>query len=812
MKYILTCVLSLVASSLHAQWTRSYPPVEGYDHQIYLEGYELPILNAGPMDPAPSPDGDKVAFSARGWLWVLDNDSGVARRLTQSGGMDSRPEWSPDGKALVFVRDLTSHFAIVLLDLESGQETALVNAEVINLDPAFNPDGEWVYYASSESGPFEIWRVSAATLEREQLTESEPVQKRTTKRRPQLLDPHSLIVYLYKQNYYDAIRMIDTRSGEETTLVEDWITPQSDISLSPDGRHLAYVWSNDEDGQDLRLLSLADTSTSVLLTRSNGLPLAPQFSYDGQWIYFAEADRQQRTSIKRIPVAGGSVEPIVIEKWDWGAPTGRVSIRTEVDGKAAPVRISVLDESGHPLVPEGGLIHSEGQNQRVFFYSPGEIELTAPTGAVTVSAVHGIETPEITGVADVRAGSDTSLTLKLKRVWDPGVQGWYAGDNHFHINYGGPWQLDPEDILPEMRGEAMDFAYVLVANLQNRFIESELIDWRYDQGPIIEFGQEVRAHVHGHINLLGIDEPFWPWVWGPLYQVYGEDDRLNAEALQFARAQGGVGGYVHPVFVDEPFADENLPSTPGTFVADAVLGNVDIIEVACLWSYEIGTAAVWHSVLNLGIPLAASAGSDAMNNLYRTMPTGATRVYVKPDGDLTTESYLQALKEGRSFVSNGPLLDFRVGGAGPGGVVPARDGSVDWSLDVHSALPLETVQIFVNGDVVGEFDGMSQPGSKRYEGSVKMPEGGWITARAVGENTGWPATDASLYAESSPVWFGEVGSTDPGAKKQAAENLLRALDASEQGLSEAYGLAPTPRLTQHFAEARSRLQNLLSEE
>ena len=54
---------------------------------------------------------------------------------------------------------------------------------------------------------------------------------------------------------------------------------------------------------------------------------------------------------------------------------------------------------------------------------------------------------------------------------------------------------------------------------------------------------------------------------------------------------------------------------PINFVADAVLGEVDVLELACLWSNELGTASLWHQVLNLGIPLAASAGSDVDERL-----------------------------------------------------------------------------------------------------------------------------------------------------------------------------------------------------
>jgi TolB protein len=186
--------------------------------------------------------------------------------------------------------------------------------------------------------------------------------------------------------------------------------------------------------------------------------------------------------------------------------------------------------------------------------------------------------------------------------------------------------------VPDLEGEGMDVAFPLLANLHNRFLEQDLRHWRRDQGPLIEFGQEVRSHFLGHLGLIGVDRLFWPWVWGPGYQVYGTDDRLNAEALRHARAQGGLGGYVHPVAKRDPFTEEDISSIPKSLVADAVLGEVDLIELGCLWTDEIGTAALWHNLLNVGVVVAASAGSDVMNDFYRTMPIGAKRVYVKPDG------------------------------------------------------------------------------------------------------------------------------------------------------------------------------------
>ena len=327
-----------------------------------------------------------------------------------------------------------------------------------------------------------------------------------------------------------------------------------------------------------------------------------------------------------------------------------------------------------------------------------------------------------------------------------------------------------------MRGEALDVATPLLANLHNRFEDQDLWGWeRAGEGPLIRFGQEVRSHFLGHVGLIGIGDFFWPWVWGPGYQVYGTDDRENAEALGHARSRGGFGYYVHPVSVsgaerarpwsEVPFGNLS-PSVPIELVADAVLGDLDALEVVCLWSDETATTQVWHRFLNLGIPVAPSAGTDVMNNFFRTMAVGTTRVYAMTGGQLNWPAYMAALREGRTFVTNGPFPDFRLAGAGPGGVVAA--GSASWTLDLSSASGVERVEVLVNGEVAWQSGGLDGPGFLRYEGTLDLPEGGWVAVRAVGGNTEWPSMASYPFAHTAPIWIGEVGSTEPGARARAA--------------------------------------------
>jgi TolB protein len=315
------------------------------------------------------------------------------------------------------------------------------------------------------------------------------------------------------------------------------------------------------------------------------------------------------------------------------------------------------------------------------------------------------------------------------------------------------------------------------------------------------------------MGLIGIETPHWPWYWGPGYPVRAEDDRPNGSALEHSRREGGVNAFVHPVSDPKPFPGDGSPprAIPLALVPEAIAGNVDTLELACLWSDEIGTVETWYRLLNVGVPIAPSAGTDAFSDFYRAMALGTTRVYVKVDGPLNLKSYLEGLRRGRSFVTTGPFLTFTVGGMEPGEVVAAPSGAtVPWELSIASAIPIGTVEVLVNGRVVWKGEGPSAPGQKTHSGQIQVPPGGWIAARAGGpaERTTWPAMDSYPFAQTGAIWFGEIGSIDPNAARSAAQELLAWMDEADQRLAEGYPGAEIPQLRQSFAAARRRLESL----
>jgi TolB protein len=357
-----------------------------------------------------------------------------------------------------------------------------------------------------------------------------------------------------------------------------------------------------------------------------------------------------------------------------------------------------------------------------------------------------------------------------------------------------------------MRGEDLDVATPLSANLHTRRIDEGYFAWSRSQPPLIQFGQEIRSHFLGHTGHIGVKTLYWPWYWGPGYPVSGRDDRSNAGALQHTRRQGGVNAYVHPVTTPTPFGGDAPRGIPLELVSDAVLGDVDTIELACLWSDELGTAEAWYRLLNVGARIAPSAGTDAMVDFFRTMAMGTTRVYVNVPGPLSMERYLEGLRGGRSFVTNGPLLRFRVADHEPGDALNvSASAALPWTLEVASAVPFEQVEILVNGSVVWTGAGLKQPGAQTHRGTLTAPAGGWVAARVRGGVTEWPAMDSYPFAHTAPVWFGAAGSTDPAAASAAAKELLAALAVAERRITQSYDGTETPQLLGRINAARQKL-------
>jgi hypothetical protein len=172
------------------------------------------------------------------------------------------------------------------------------------------------------------------------------------------------------------------------------------------------------------------------------------------------------------------------------------------------------------------------------------------------------------------------------------------------------------------------------------------------------------------------------------------------------------------------------------------------------------TAEVWYKLLNCGFRLPTAAGTDFMGN-YASLrgPVGLNRVYAEvPAGPLRIGSWLGAIKAGRTFATNGPLLRFSLDGHGIGEEVRLeKKQEVRFSAEMNSMVPLDHLQIVCNGKVVREIALSSDRSSAHVDGLFPLEASGWCVLRAFSDRAEYPILDLYPYATTSPVYVSVAG-------------------------------------------------------
>ena len=175
----------------------------------------------------------------------------------------------------------------------------------------------------------------------------------------------------------------------------------------------------------------------------------------------------------------------------------------------------------------------------------------------------------------------------------------------------------------------------------------------------------------------------------------------NGVIADLAHAQGGLVGYVHPFdTLPDPAHDAVLSNE---LPADVINGKVDYIEVIGFSDHK-ATAQVWYRLLNLGFHLPTGSGTDAMANYASQRgPVGLNRVFLDTAGKRDAAAAMAALRAGRGFASNGPLLGLLLDEAKPGDTIAA--GKHRYRVALRSPVAVQHLELVHNGKVVKTFEG-----------------------------------------------------------------------------------------------------------
>jgi len=244
-------------------------------------------------DTAWSPDGKTIAFisniSGRNNLWLVPAEGGWPTQLTISDQRQTQPAWSPNGKWIAYISDYDGdeQWDIFLVAPKTGQVVNLTRTrEISEENPAWSPDGRYLAYSvkPKTSSVYEIDVYDTVLRETQHLTTGTPADK---------LNDHPIwshdgkwIAYIQEQakGTDSNIFVAEVATGQSTLL-----TPHGGEQLyhandfSPDGKKL-LITSNAANGYENAALLDVASKKITWLTQDRWRISAANVSPDGKHV------------------------------------------------------------------------------------------------------------------------------------------------------------------------------------------------------------------------------------------------------------------------------------------------------------------------------------------------------------------------------------------------------------------------------------------------------------------------------------------------------------------------------------------------
>ena len=444
---------------------------------------------------------------------------------------------------------------------------------------------------------------------------------------------------------------------------------------------------------------------------------------------------------------------------------GRItgSIRDATTGEKVQARVQVLDPQGLPTGPEGA-IWKVGPGEP-FFYSDGEFSVETTRGYYRGLVERGTEYRPWQTTVHVGKSENAGVDVALERWSDLPARGWHPGNTHIHYDEN---ETRPDERLAyDSRIEDLRMTAVSILKrwdldyATNKYAPGVMNEYT-DTHHYVQCGEETRHNAggsheigYGHVMLLNIRNVVDPLSRGLLVDRFEPDYPPLTYACDDANRQGGLVIWCHNgQGMEAPVA--------------AALGKLHAFNLFDPHWIDV-EYDIYYQMLNCGFKLPASTGSD-------WFISSANRVYSQSGNPFSYESWLQAVRDGKTFITNGPGVYLAVSGCEPGETVQCNPGE---KLNVHmnwdSHYGVHRAEIVVNGKV---FSGRDFPnGSTHGHTSVTVPveSDGWIAARLGSSSR--DSFNQPIWAHTSPVYV-DAGGVRGEHTRVAASSFADGIDTS----------------------------------
>jgi len=414
------------------------------------------------------------------------------------------------------------------------------------------------------------------------------------------------------------------------------------------------------------------------------------------------------------------------------------------------------------------------------FYTAGACRLSVPAGDYRVRVYKGLEYRGATDEIAIKPGESADMRLTLKRWSNLPKQGWYSADSHLHVPRAFP-ELN-KHISKWMQGEDIHVANLLQWGNSKHFHNAPQYAFGqaglYHEGDYwLATGQEnPRTHFLGHTLILGGKRPI------DLPDTYLDYRSFWKEAQR----QDALSGYCH--FALRRGGDDGIALD----LPDNLLTFIEVLQ------NERGIYQAWYDALNLGFRITPIAGTDYPCGLTAGVPPGRERFYTRVEGPLTYDSWLHGVRRGRTFVTNGPMLEFTVNGKGIGEEIALEQAGRVLVEAIVRFDPerdnVEALEIVNNGEVIRRFPRAGKSAEIPCRFHHVVSETAWLAVRASGKKRGeLPSArlaDTQVspsLAHSAPVYVTLKNAPGLSAHRRAklvAAAWLERLDNLEKRLAD----------------------------
>ena len=771
-------------------------------HPYYYRELYLPQLTSGPSSLTWGPDSKELIYSMAGSLWRQKLDSREAVQLTDGPGYDYQPDWSSDGKSVVYVSYQKDAMELWLLELASGKSKQLTSGGAVNVEPRWSPDGRRIVWVSTQyNRRFHVFMADVANGELKNVVRLTGETK-------------SPLPRYYYSAYDMEINPVWTRDGKEILFISNrghiygtggfWRMKVGELSEYPK----STVKSDCATCTEAREIHYEETSWKA----------RPDFSPDGSRMVYSSYLGRQWHNLWVMPANGGDAFPITYRDWDetnvrwspdgssiafisnqkgttvihwqrFGGEEGkdveiehrnyrqpRYRLLIGIANKATQpdyARVSVTDAGGRFYSPDDAWIHADDgfdlkkqpfENHYFYMDESGTAHLDLPSGKYTVEVMSGFEFRPFREQVELPAGRIPTVDATLEPLdFNHGPGTWVASDLHVHMNYAGTYRNERGHLVEQGAGEGLKVINELTVNKEQRFPDIPFVklglgnDLAVEPDVLVVQGQEFHTSYWGHRGVLRLkDHLLMPGYAGYPNTAAASLYPMNADVYDMAHAQGALVGAVHPFDeVPDPFAEPAQKITDELPV-DVALGKLDYMEIVGFSDHK-STAAVWYKLLNLGFKLPAGGGTDATADYAAPIrgTVGQDRVYVwTPEWPVSIETWMDELKQGRTFATNGPLIEFKLDGEMVGSELKfdAAQAGVPFTAKLRSIVPVDHLEVVCNGKVVRDLKLSGARDTADVTGTIPLNESGWCVLRAWSDKAEYPVMDNYAYATTSPVY------------------------------------------------------------